>query len=301
MAKKSPSPSSAAKKAAPPAGTGREIVIRPTHVLLTAALALLVVVGLLLLTVYFNNQAEVAQAPASNAAPASGAQLPPGAVPIQVQPGGAPIQVQPGGAPIQVGGAGQPQPGQVVYPSGANRPDSTPEGFPSEGPANAPVTILEFSDFQCPYCRIFAQDVLPKLREKYISTGKLRIIWRDMAIRGAESEAAGAAALCAHEQGRFWPYHDLLFARQQGQNEGAFSAAKLKAMAAEVGRIQPELYNQCIDSGRYLPAVKASTQDAQNTLKLTGTPTFFVNGQKIEGNLEWAKWDDLMMTATGGK
>jgi len=163
------------------------------------------------------------------------------------------------------------------------------------------VTVLLFSDFQCPYCRQFAQDILPKLREKWITPGKVRIIWRDMAIKGPESEAAGAAALCAHEQGRFWAYHDLLYSRQQGENQGAFTADKLKAMATEVGRIQPELFNQCVDSARYLPAVKASTQDGQANLKITGTPTFFVNGQKIEGNLELAKWDEMLTVATSGK
>ena len=268
----------------PPPGRSREINIKPIHLLITALVIVLVAAGLLVLTAYYENQPQTAAAP-----PASSGQG------VQVQTGSGQVQQIPaGGGPIQM------QPGQVVYPSGANRPDSTPEGFPADGPANAPVTILEFSDFQCPYCRMFAQDVLPKLREKYVSTGKVRIIWRDMAIRGPESEAAGAAALCAHEQGRFWAYHDLLYMRQQGQNEGAFATDKLKGFSTEVGRIQPELFNQCIDSGRYLPAVKASTQDGQNTLKLTGTPTFFVNGQKIEGDLGWEKWDDLLKTAAGG-
>ena len=192
----------------------------------------------------------------------------------------------------------QPAQGQVVYPSGANRQDSTSEGFPSDGSATAPITILELADFQCPYCRQFSQDIYPKIREKYVKTGKVRLIWRDMAIRGPESEAAGAAALCAHEQGRFWPYHDLLYARAEGQNQGAFTPETLKAMANEIGWIKPDLYAQCLDSGRYLPAVRASTQDTLNNLKLSGTPTFFVNGRKVEGNLEWEKWDDMLGAAT---
>jgi protein-disulfide isomerase len=268
------------KPVAPQPSAGREIVIRPVHLLIGVLTVLALVLGLVLLTRLFEPEPQTAVAPL------------PGSAPIQVQPGSAPIQIQPGGGQVAVPA------GQVVYPSGANRTDSTPEGFPAEGRADAPVTALIFSDFQCPYCRQFAQDILPGLREKWINTGKLRIIWRDMAIRGAESEAAGAAALCAHEQGRFWAYHDLLFARQQGQNEGAFSATALKALAPEAGRIQPEIFNQCVDSARYLPAVKASTQDATGTLKLTGTPTFFINGQKTEGNLEPAKWDELLTIAT---
>lgn len=283
MARKTSRPSRGPTAPPPPPARSREIAIKPIHLILTALVIILVGAGLLVLTAYYENQAQTAAAP-----PAGQSQG------IQVQAGGQVQQIPPGGGEIQV------QPGQVVYPSGANRPDSTPEGFPAEGPANATVTILEFSDFQCPYCRIFAQDVLPKIREKYISTGKVRIIWRDMAIRGPESEAAGAAALCAHEQGRFWPYHDLLYMRQQGQNEGGFTADKLKGFVNDVGRIRADLFNQCVDSGRYLPAVKASTQDAQTTLKLTGTPTFFINGQKVEGDLGWEKWDDLLRTATGG-
>ena len=284
MARKTSRPSRGPTAPPPPPARSREIAIKPIHLIVTALVIILVAAGLLVLTAYYE-------------APPPTASAPPAAQPggVQVQTGAGQVQqIAPGGGAVQV------QPGQVVYPSGANRPDSTPEGFPAEGPANAPVTILEFSDFQCPYCRLFAQDVLPKIREKYISTGKVRIIWRDMAIRGPESETAGAAALCAHEQGRFWAYHDLLYMRQQGQNEGAFAADKLKGFANEVGRIRPDLYTQCLDSGRYLPAVKASTQDAQTTLKLTGTPTFFINGQKVEGDLGWEKWDDLLKTATGG-
>ena len=249
----------------PPSASSREIVIRPAHVVLGGLVVVLVVAVLVVLTRVFEPPEQVAIAPQPGSAPG---QVQAGAAPIQVQPGGAPIQIQPGGAPIQVGGSGSQAaapPGQIVYPSGANRPDSTPEGFPADGSATAPVTVLLFSDFQCPYCRQFAQDILPKLREKWITPGKVRIIWRDMAIKGPESEAAGAAALCAHEQGRFWAYHDLLYSRQQGENQGAFTADKLKAMAVEVGRIQPELFNQCVDSARYLPAVKASTQDGKLT------------------------------------
>lgn len=276
-------------KIVPPAvsSTGREVTITPLQIGLLLVFLLLLCGGLYGLFRTF-------EAPAEQVATQSGDALilPPGSLPQ-----GNVIQVQPSGDGMVQVPSQSPQ-GQVVMPSGANRLDSTPEGFPMEGGGNAPVTIVEFSDFQCPYCRQFAQELLPQIREKYLKGGKVRFVWRDMAIRGPESEAAAAAALCAHEQGRFWPYHDALYTRQQGQNQGVFTPDTLKAVAAEVGRIEPQLFATCLDSNRYLPAVRASTQEATAGLKLTGTPTFFVNGNKIEGNLEWAKWDEMLSLAT---
>ncbi|MFN8470643.1 MAG: thioredoxin domain-containing protein [Anaerolineae bacterium] len=277
-------------------GGSQEIVVRPIHLILgiviLVALALLIFVGLPRLI--GGQQAEsVASAPAAPAVqPVSGgADVPPGALQFE------------NGLPVQPAGMGSAsanaQLGQVVYPSGANRPDSTPEGFPMEGAADAPITILEFADFQSLYSRPFAQDSLPMLREKWFPTGKVRLIWRDLAVGGPESEAAGAAALCAHEQGRFWPYHDMLYARQKGQNQGTFSADNLKAMAKDVGRMNLDLFNKCVDSGRYLPAVRASTLDAQNK-QITTAPTFYVNGRKVEGSLDPSTWDDMLRVGSGG-
>ncbi len=264
-------------------GGSREIVVKPLHVIIgaviIAALALVIFIGLPRLLSGQQSQS-TASAPAAPADTGSSPALP-------VQPGA-------------LGAASAAsQLGQVVYPSGANRPDSTPEGFPMEGAADAPITILEFGDFQSIYSRPFAQDSLPMLRQKWFPTGKVRLIWRDLAMSGPESEAAAAAALCAHEQGRFWAYHDLLYARQKGQNQGAFSADNLKAMAKEVGRINLDLFGQCVDAGRYLPAVRASTLDAQNK-QINNPPTFYINGQKVEGNLDPATWDDMLRAGTGG-
>lgn len=275
----------------------RDITVKPIHALAIVILILIGCAFFLAFSQVWQQTSGEGDAPQVGAAPVQAGSaniLPPGSLPQ-----GNVIQVQPGkDGMVQLPAQAPQQQAQVVYPSGANRPDSTPEGFPSEGAATAPITILELADFQCPYCRQFAEDTLPKIREKYLKDGKVRLIWRDMSIRGPESDAAAAAALCAHEQGRFWPYHDLLYARAQGQNQGAFTAATLKAMAAEVGRIQPELFAQCLDTGRYLPAVRASTQDATTNLQLAGTPTFFVNGRKVEGNLAWEKWDEMLSSAT---
>lgn len=169
--------------------------------------------------------------------------------------------------------------------------DITPEGFPLKGSLNAPVTMVEFSDFQCPFCRQFATESLPLIEGKYIRTGLVRFIYRDFAIQGPESQWAAEAAYCAQEQGAYWPYHDLLFARQAGQNSGAFSQENLKFFAAELG-LDTQLFADCLDSGRYAAMVQAATQEGRS-LGLEGTPTFFVDGRKVEGALPFEKWDQL--------
>ncbi len=188
-------------------------------------------------------------------------------------------------------GTRQPAPASIAVRQPVVGVDITPEGFPLKGSLNAPVTMVEFSDFQCPYCRQFATQTLPLIEQKYIRTGLVRLIYRDFAVQGPESQWAAEAAYCAQEQGAFWPYHDLLFARQQGHNQGIFTKENLKLFAAELG-LEPRLFAQCLDSGRYAAMVQAATQEGRS-LGLRGTPTFFINGRKVEGALPFERWDEL--------
>ena len=91
---------------------------------------------------------------------------------------------------------------------------------PTLGPASAPVTIIEFSDFQCGYCKKFWADTLPELKKSYFDKGTARFVFRHFAILGKHSEQAALAAECAAEQGQFWNYHDMVFANQQGEGRG---------------------------------------------------------------------------------
>src|SRR5262245_66437198 len=102
---------------------------------------------------------------------------------------------------------------------------------PSLGSASAPITIIEFSDFQCSYCKKFWAETLPKLKEAYINTGKMRFGYRHFAILGKHSEQAALASECAAEQGKFWEYHDQLFKNQGGL---AFTEARLKQYAGDL-------------------------------------------------------------------
>jgi len=150
---------------------------------------------------------------------------------------------------------------------------------PKRGTDKAPVTLIEFSDFQCSFCRKFRQTTLPLLDKKYISTGKAKFIYRHFAVLGKPSEMAAQGAECAGEQGKFWEYHDKLFA--SAGSPLAFTGGKLKSYAKELG-IKSQAFNQCLDSGKHLKKVEGETAIGA-FLGARGTPAFFLNGQLLVG------------------
>jgi protein-disulfide isomerase len=146
---------------------------------------------------------------------------------------------------------------------------------PSEGSATAPVTLVEYSDFQCPFCG----RVMPTLKELRTKYGdKVRIVWKDFPLTQIHPQAfvAAQAGNCAREQGKFWEYHDRLFANQQ-----ALQPEFLKKYAGEVG-LDTAKFNACLDSSKYEARVQESL-GAGNRLGITSTPTVFVNGRMING------------------
>lgn len=150
---------------------------------------------------------------------------------------------------------------------------------PTKGSNKAPVTLIEFSDFQCSFCRKFWQATLPGIEKKYIKTGKVKFVYRHFAILGKPSLAAAQAAECAGEQDKFWPYHDKLFAN--ANSPLAFTDAKLKGYATEL-RLKTKEFGQCLASGKYSKKVENETAIAA-FLGARGTPTFFLNGQLLVG------------------
>jgi len=156
------------------------------------------------------------------------------------------------------------------------------------GRADAPVTLEVWTDFQCPVCGQFAKTVEPALMTRYVTPGTLRIIHHDAAFQGARSGAsydesveAGAGARCAADQGRYWPYQDWTFANQSGENEGAYAAPRLTAIAAAAG-LDIEAWQACISTGAAQEAVRAETSQAV-TAGVNATPTMSINGQTIVG------------------
>jgi protein-disulfide isomerase len=149
---------------------------------------------------------------------------------------------------------------------------------PFLGSASAPVTIIEFSDFQCSFCKKFWADTLPKLKEAYINTGKARFGYRHFAILGKHSEQAALASECAAEQGKFWEYHDQLFKNQGGL---AFTETKLKQYARDIG-LNVGVFGTCLETGKHRQKVERETEAAAN-LGGRGTPLFIVNQRPLVG------------------
>jgi protein-disulfide isomerase len=149
------------------------------------------------------------------------------------------------------------------------------------GDKNAPIVVVEFSDFQCPFCGRFFRTVEPDVRKQYIDTGKVTFVYKHMAILGQESIWAGEAAECAADQGKFWEYHDLVFSRQSGENQGAFTKENLLGFAKELN-LDMNKFEPCLKNDQTLDRVQADTQEGQ-AAGVRGTPTFFINGQPIVG------------------
>jgi protein-disulfide isomerase len=152
------------------------------------------------------------------------------------------------------------------------------------GDAKASVIIEEWGDFQCPACGQFARTTEPQLIAAYIAKGQVALVFHHMAFLGQESSWAAEAAECAGEQDKFFEYHDKLYASQAGENRGAFSKDNLKRFGLELG-LAPS-FAACVDSGRYAQAVRDDTKLGEGR-GVTATPTFFINGRKVEGALSF--------------
>jgi protein-disulfide isomerase len=149
------------------------------------------------------------------------------------------------------------------------------DGAPFRGPANSPVTIVEFSDFECPFCKR-AHPTLMQLLEKY--AGKVRLVYHDFPLESIHPQArrAAEAARCANDQGKFWEYSDILFS--ESPNLGP---EDLKRYAAQVG-IDVKKFEDCVSAGVHKTTVQKDL-DEGNRLGITGTPAFFINGRPLTG------------------
>lgn len=154
-------------------------------------------------------------------------------------------------------------------------------GTPALGNANAPVTMIEYSDFQCPFCGKFARETEPALIGKYVEDGMLRIEWRDFPYLGQESVNAALAARAAQAQDKFWEYHEILYNNQKSTNSGAFSDENLIEYARQAD-LDTEQFEKDLQSDEYVEAVEADFQEGQQR-GVTGTPTFFINGERLVG------------------
>jgi protein-disulfide isomerase len=160
------------------------------------------------------------------------------------------------------------------------RLDVSTDDDPSIGPADAPVTIIEFSDYQCPYCQLWYQQVFTQLMANY--PNQIRFVYRDLPIRGhPEGVPAAEAADCAGEQNAYWNYHNALFDAQYGLGRAAY-----EQYASDLG-LNMTAFTTCLDDHRYQDEVNADLSDAMS-LGLGSTPTFLINGRVLVGALPYA-------------
>lgn len=166
------------------------------------------------------------------------------------------------------------------------------DGFPSLGPKDAPIVIVEFSDFQCPYCQRFHRQTFEALMAAY--PGKIRFVYRNLPLTTIHPEAlpAAEASLCAHEQGAFWPYHDRLF---QGELGEAVYLRYAQELNLDVKRFQ-----QCLQERRYRGFVEKDMEFAIN-LGVRSTPTFFINGIALVGAQPLEVFQDVINRELAGE
>lgn len=166
---------------------------------------------------------------------------------------------------------------------------------PSLGRDSAPITIIEFADFQCPSCALFHFGAGAAIFEEFVKTGKVRFVFKQFPLLGEESFFAAYAAECAKEKGKFWEYHDLLFMKQsqsEGENSGVFSLDNLTRIAEEAG-LEKNEFSQCMRAEKYKSAVLADVEDGKKA-GVEGTPTVFINGRKMSGAQTFAEYKKAM-------
>ena len=152
----------------------------------------------------------------------------------------------------------------------------TENSSPVLGDVSAPITIVEFGDYQCFFCNKFFHDTEDSIVQNYIKTGKAKMLFKDFTIIGQDSVVAAHAAHCAGEQGKFWEYHDTLYNHWTGENNGWASADNQLKFAKDLG-LDVEKFTECNASEKYMKMIKTSAEDAK-TLGFTGTPGFIVIG-----------------------
>jgi protein-disulfide isomerase len=174
----------------------------------------------------------------------------------------------------------------------------------SMGDPNAPIKIVEFADFQCPFCERFHKETEPLLKQYYIDTGKVQYVYRSMGnfvsdniARGkgttatTESQDAALAAYCAGDQNKFWEMHAYLFGNALGEDAGSYTDKRLVAIAEKAG-LNMDQFNSCYSSGKFRDRVQQDFQDGQ-AANVTGTPSFIitytVNGETKTDRIDGAE------------
>lgn len=168
--------------------------------------------------------------------------------------------------------------------------------LPILGDQNAKVSIVEFSDFECPFCKKYIDDTMTELKEKYVDTGKATFAYRHspLTVIHPNAKAAAIASECAQEQDGFWPYHDLLFEEQASwsQTSGDDATAAFVELAGNAG-LDTTTFSTCLESDAAQARVDADMKDAE-AAQVDGTPTFFINGYRVVGAVPFSELEKVI-------
>ena len=170
-------------------------------------------------------------------------------------------------------------------------------GSPALGSPDAPVTMVEFGDYQCMNCNRYFRNTEHMILQNYVETGKLKIIFVDFAFIGPDSFPAAQAAHCANDQGKYWEYHDETYSNWDGENTGWAESYNLKRFASNIG-LDQNSFNQCLDGNKYAKKVEANTE-LGHKIGVTGTPTFFIidsegEAVKIVGAQPYSSFEQVL-------
>lgn len=184
-------------------------------------------------------------------------------------------------APAEGSGAAETQPEQSppALPDLSRRIEGDPTAM---GAVDAPVVMIEYADYRCPFCSVFARDTLPALVEEYVADGRLRVEWRDLPLFGEDSVAAAVAARAAGEQGRFWEYHHVVAEAAPNSGHPDLPREKLIEFATAAGVPDVAAFTTALDSPELLAQVQADQAEAQS-LGVPSTPTFLIGGGAVVG------------------
>ncbi len=206
----------------------------------------------------------------------------------RAQEGNKTSTVQNGFSPISPGVSGQvpKQPGNIVNLNLLLQ-SLRKTGSPLLGSASAPITIVEFGDFQCKFCDRFAKETEPMINATYIQTGKANMIFKNFVTHGPDSITAAMGALCANDQGKFWNFYEILYKNQGEENSGWANANNMKKFASSIPGINTQEFNSCLDSNKHKPVV-----DNDNVLAISsgfqGTPTFVIEKKDGSRYITWS-------------
>ncbi len=189
----------------------------------------------------------------------------------------------------------------IVIPEFFNYPDT--EGL-AMGDPDAPIHVVEFSDFQCSACQFFHDNTLEPLIEEYIATGDVYYEYRHFPIidsqsAAKESQAAALASMCAAEQGQFWQYHDILFANQIGENVGGFTEVRLEAFADNLG-LDTGAFSACLQNDAIRERVNLDMA-AGIEAGINSTPSFLINGEVARGALPFENFVAIIESLKAGE